>query len=104
MKYKILTADHIGYTVEKWSIIMWYALDIDDGIIATAHTKKELVTEIWDMDTRCKRMYRGAYTFEQQEESDSSCWHPIAYIFSSKKIAYDNGFKWAFEKSKNTEE
>ena len=56
------------------------------------------------MDTRCKRMYKGAYTFEQKDESDSSCWHPIAYIFSSKKVAYDNGFKWAFKKSKNTEE
>jgi hypothetical protein len=28
---------------------MWYALEMDAGIIATAPTKKQLINEIWDM-------------------------------------------------------
>ena len=75
---------------------MWYAMDVDDGIIASAPTKKDVLAEISDMNTRCKRLYKGAYVYEQQDESESSCWHEIAYIFGSEKIAIDNGFGWAF--------
>lgn len=77
---------------------MWYAMNVDDGIIAEAPTKKEVLREIEDMDTRCKRMYRGVYVYEQQDESDSSCWHEIAYIFGSEHLAIENGFAWAFQK------
>lgn len=52
MKYKILTADHIGYTVEKWSIIMWYALDIDDGIYKGAYTLYYLNKKAAKADSR----------------------------------------------------
>lgn len=75
---------------------MWYAMDVDNGIIALAPTKKEVLAEISDMNTRCKRLHKGSYVYEQQDESESSCWHEIAYIFGSKKIAIDNGFRWAF--------
>ena len=75
---------------------MWYAMNVDDGIIATAPTKKEVLSEISDMNTRCKRLHKGAYVYEQQDESELSCWHEIAYIFGSEKIAIVNGFGLAF--------
>lgn len=79
--------------------IMWYAMNLNNGIVAEASTKKEVLSEIVDMNTRCKRLNKGAYVYEQQDESELSCWHEIAYIFGSEKIAIDNGFGWAFQKA-----
>lgn len=78
---------------------MWYAMNNDDGIIVEAHTKKEVLSKIYYMNTRCKRLHKGAYVYEQQDESELSCWHEIAYIFGSEKIAIANGFGWAFQKA-----
>ena len=78
---------------------MWYAMNFSDGIIAEAPTKKKVLEEIADINTRCKRLNKGAYIYEQQDESELSCWHEIAYIFGSEKIAIDNGFRWAFQEA-----
>ena len=76
---------------------MWYAMNNDDGIIAEAHTKKKVLSEISDMNTRCKRLHKGAYVYEQQDESELSCWHEIAYIVGSEKIASANGVGWGVQ-------
>lgn len=78
---------------------MWYAMNYENGIIAEAKTKKEVLSKISDIDTRCKRTGKGSYVYEQQDEEERSCWHEIAYIYSSEKMAIANGFGWAFKKA-----
>lgn len=75
---------------------MWYGITIDEGIVAKADTKKEILLEINDMDTRCKRISLGVYAYEQRDESERGCWHEIAYIFKNKELACNHGFEWAF--------
>ena len=75
---------------------MWYALKTDEGIIAEAESKRELLKKIADMDTRCKRLRKGVYAYEQRDESERSTWHEIAYIYSSKELAIVDGWEHAF--------
>lgn len=75
---------------------MWYVIDIDEGVLAETETKKEAKQYTNCINTRCKKLSKGAYAIEQKDETDST-WGEIAYIFASKELAKKYGFGWCFE-------
>lgn len=68
---------------------MWYLIDIDDGVLASAPTKKEL-SGWW---TQCKRQYRinGKYVYEVRSGGDGYPHH----LYSSRRQAEEDGFGFA---------
>lgn len=73
---------------------MWYAFTMDDGNIAKAHTKKELLFKLSGaLKQRCKRHRKGFYSLE--EKDDDGVWGERAYIYGSKKLSLLDG--WSFD-------
>jgi hypothetical protein len=57
-----------------------------------------LLIKIFDFNTRCKRITKGVYAYEQQDEDDRSSWGEIAWIYGSKELAVANGWEETFIK------
>lgn len=78
---------------------MWYAFTMDDGNIAKAHTKKELLFKLSGaLKQKCKKLHKGAYSVE--EKDDDGVWGERMYIYGSKKLALLDG--WSFDKETNS--
>lgn len=77
---------------------MWYLIDMDDGIIDMASTKKSLIL----------RNTGGAYFSHIETSGVYSLWSTmddpegmeIGYMVRDKATALSNGFDWAFEAAK----
>lgn len=71
---------------------MWYAIRVDDGIVGTFETKREVVL-YFSSNGKSKKLYKGAYEVEDYSEH----YVTTTYIFDSKKSAEHSGFGWSFE-------
>lgn len=79
--------------------MLWYAIDIDEGIINTFKTKKEGV-RYYSSSGKSKIMSKGAYYVTNETETHIN----ETYLFDGIESAKRHGFGWAFEKEYRREE
>lgn len=76
---------------------MWVALNLDEGLAATAPTRRELVQELaWRHDSASTSVTKFAGSYEYRHEGDD---RTVTYsIYRNKPDACQRSWGWAFEK------
>jgi hypothetical protein len=74
----------------------WYALDVDEGVVAEAPTKRELVEKIkYDfIKEKTSRVSKGFY---EMTDADPDSEYQNSYYLLRSDASYLHGFEWAIE-------